>query len=157
MADGHVVPWSCRRTRRTFAAMTALSLRPDGLLALHRSATDGSLELLYQPEVDLQTGAIVAMEGLLRWHHGEEGMLAPLAFLDLAENSGEITAIGSWVLREGAAEAARWQRLNGTVRQLFLNVSASQLVANGFVEEVRALVEEFDLPPGSLGIEVTEG
>jgi EAL domain-containing protein (putative c-di-GMP-specific phosphodiesterase class I) len=137
--------------------MTAMSLRADDIEALHRCATDGSLELLYQPEVDLQTGAIVAMEGLLRWHRGDEGMLAPLAFLDLAEHNGESGAIGSWVLREGAAEAARWQRLNGPVRQLFLNVSASQLVAPGFVEEVRAVVEEFSLPTGSLGIEVTEG
>ena len=137
--------------------MTALTMRADDLAALHRCATDGSLELLYQPEVDLQTGAIVAMEGLLRWHHGDEGMLAPLAFLDMAEHSGEIGAIGSWVLREGAAEAARWQRLNGTVRQLFLNVSASQLVSRGFIDEVRALVAEYALPAGSLGIEVTEG
>ena len=138
--------------------MTALTMRADDLAALHRCATDGSLELLYQPEVDLQTGAIVAMEGLLRWHHGDEGMLAPLAFLDLAEHSGEIGAIGSWVLREGAAEARRWQQINSQgVRQLFINVSASQLVAPGFVDEVRAIVEEFELPAGSLGIEVTEG
>src|SRR3954454_3039623 len=125
--------------------MTASTLRAADLIALPRSSTDGSLELLYQPEVDLQTGAIVAMEGLLRWHRGDEGMLAPLAFLDLAEHNGEIGAIGSWVLREGAAEAARWQRLNGTVRQLFLNVSASQLVAPGFVDEVREVVEDFSL------------
>ncbi|MDT7547881.1 MAG: hypothetical protein QOE84_275 [Actinomycetota bacterium] len=137
--------------------MTALTLRADDIAALHRCATDGSLELLYQPEVDLQTGAIVAMEGLLRWHHGDEGVLAPLAFLDLAEHSGEIGPIGSWVLKEGATEAARWQRLNGPIRQLFLNVSASQLVAPGFVDEVRAAVEEANLPLHTLGIEVTEG
>jgi EAL domain-containing protein (putative c-di-GMP-specific phosphodiesterase class I) len=137
--------------------MTALTLRADDIAALHRCATDGSLELLYQPEVDLQTGAIVAMEGLLRWHHGDEGVLAPLAFLDLAEHSGEIGPIGSWVLKEGATEAARWQRLNGPIRQLFLNVSASQLVAPGFVDEVRAAVEEAHLPLHTLGIEVTEG
>src|SRR3954447_8998601 len=83
--------------------MTALTLRADDLAALHRCATDGSLELLYQPEVDLQTGAIVAMEGLLRWHRGDEGMLAPLAFLDLAEDSGDIGAIGAWVMRAGGA------------------------------------------------------
>src|SRR6476469_8071106 len=109
MADGHVVPWSCRRTRRTFAAMTALSLRPDGLLALHRCATDGSLELLYQPEIDLQTGAIVAMEGLLRWHHGKSGLMGPREFLDMAENSGEIAPIGRWVL--DAADALPAGRL----------------------------------------------
>ncbi len=137
--------------------MTTMTLGADDLAALHRSATDGSLELLYQPEVDLRTGAIVAMEGLLRWHHGADGMLAPPAFLDLAENSGEIGPIGAWVLREGAAEAARWQRLSGPVRQLFLNISASQLSAPGFVDEVRALVLEHELPLGSLGFEITEG
>lgn len=134
-----------------------MTLGVDDLAALHRCATDGSLELLYQPEIDLQTGAIVAMEGLLRWHRGEEGMLAPLAFLDLAEHSGEIGPISSWVLREGAAEAARWQRLDGAVRQLFLNMSASQLAAPGFVDEVREVVVEFGLPIGSLGFEITEG
>jgi EAL domain-containing protein (putative c-di-GMP-specific phosphodiesterase class I) len=137
--------------------MTAMTLRADDLAALHRCATDGSLELLYQPEVDLQTGAIVAMEGLLRWHRGDEGMLAPLAFLDLAEHSGEIGPIGSWVLHEGAAEAARWQSITGPPRQLFLNLSASQLVAPGFMDEVRQVVEECGLPQGSLGFEVTEG
>jgi len=137
--------------------MTAPTLRADDLAALHHCVTDGTLELLYQPEVDLQTGAIVAMEGLLRWHRGAQGLLAPGAFLELAERSGEIGAIGSWVLSEGAAEAARWQRLHGTVRQLFLNLSAAQLVMPGFIDEVRRVIEANHLPPGSLGFEVTEG
>src|SRR5438128_7171644 len=106
----------CRSRRADNLDMTASSLRAADLIALHRCATDGSLELLYQPEVDLQTGAIVAMEGLLRWHRGDEGMLAPLAFLDLAEDNGDIGPIGSWVLREGAAEAARWQQMRGDNR-----------------------------------------
>jgi EAL domain-containing protein (putative c-di-GMP-specific phosphodiesterase class I) len=136
--------------------MTAMALRAEDLAALQRCATDGSLELLYQPEIDLQTGAIVAMEGLLRWHRGLDGVLAPLAFLDMAEDSGEIGPIGSWVLRHGAIEAARWQRLHGPVRQLFLNVSASQLVAPGFLDEVREAIDVNHLPAGSLGFEVTE-
>lgn len=137
--------------------MTAPTLSADDLVALHRCATDGTLELLYQPEVDLQTGAIVAMEGLLRWHHGAgNGLLAPPAFLDLAEDRGEIEAIGEWVLREGAAEAARWQRFIGPTRQLFVNVSAAQLVAAGFVDAVARVIADYDLPRGALGIEVTE-
>jgi EAL domain-containing protein (putative c-di-GMP-specific phosphodiesterase class I) len=137
--------------------MTASTLRSEDLVALHRCATDGSLELLYQPEIDLQTGAIVAMEGLLRWHHGEHGIMAPLQFLDLAEHSGEMAPIGAWVLDEGAAEAAQWQRMSGPVRQLFLNISASQLTAPGFVESVIDAMERHALPNGCLGIEVTEG
>ncbi len=136
--------------------MTATTLRSEDLIALHRCATDGSLELLYQPEIDLQTGAIVAMEGLLRWHHGLNGVMAPLEFLDLAERSGEMGPIGAWVLEEGAAEAARWQR-EGQVRTLLLNVSASQLADPGFADAVRDVVERHALPAGALGIEVTEG
>ena len=136
--------------------MTATALRSQDLVALHRCATDGSLELLYQPEIDLQTGAIVAMEGLLRWHHGENGVMAPREFLDLAEHSGEIAPIGAWVLEEGATEAARWQRA-GQVRTLFLNVSASQLADPGFAANVREVIDKHGLPAGALGIEVTEG
>ena len=126
------------------------------VLALHRATTDGSLELVYQPEVDLDSGAIVAMEGLLRWHHGELGVLAPADFLDLAIRSGEISPIGEWVLRTGAAEAASWRSLRGPLRQLWLNVSADQLRAPGFAALVASVVAEHGLTSKALGLEVTE-
>ena len=131
-------------------------LTPDHLPALHRCADDGSLELVYQPEIDLATGAIVAMEGLLRWHHQTLGVLEPPAFLDLAETSGEIVSMGEWVLREGAAEAVRWQSLNAPDRRLWLNVSAAQLCAPGFVETVASVVAAHGLPFGALGLEIEE-
>ena len=123
------------------------------LVALHHCCEDGSLELLYQPEIDLGTGALVAMQGLLRWHHRE---LGPLAFLELAESSGEVGAIARWVLGEGSAEAARWQALPGPQRRLWLNVSASQLTAPGFVELVARTVADAGLPAGAMGLELTE-
>ncbi|MCW2616362.1 MAG: response regulator [Frankiales bacterium] len=126
------------------------------LAALHRCSADGSLELLYQPEVDLATGAIVAMEGLLRWHHAEMGVLTPLSFLELAEDSGEIAAIGEWVLRQGADEAARWSGLPAPQRRLWLNVSVGQLSAPGFPDLVAAVVAAAGLPHGALGLEVSE-
>jgi EAL domain-containing protein (putative c-di-GMP-specific phosphodiesterase class I) len=137
--------------------MTAPVLRSEDLIALHRSSKDGSLELLYQPEIDLQTGAIVAMEGLLRWHHGKSGLMGPREFLDMAENSGEIAPIGRWVLDAGAAEAARWQGIGSTPRQLFLNVSASQLAAPTFLDEITEIIERHGLPRHVLGLEITEG
>jgi EAL domain-containing protein (putative c-di-GMP-specific phosphodiesterase class I) len=126
------------------------------LASLHRAATDGSLELVYQPEIDLDSGAIVAMEGLLRWHHGALGVLNPADFLDLAIRTGEISPIGEWVLRTGAAEVKSWLDLRGPRRQLWLNVSAEQLRVEGFADMVAAIVQEFDLPHGALGLEVTE-
>jgi EAL domain-containing protein (putative c-di-GMP-specific phosphodiesterase class I) len=126
------------------------------IASLHRATCDGSLELVYQPEIDLDSGAIVAMEGLLRWHHGELGVLGPSDFLDLAIRSGEISPIGEWVLRTGAEEAAAWKKLRGPARQLWLNVSAEQLRAPGFTELVASVVVANDLRQGALGLEVTE-
>ena len=136
--------------------MASTPLRLDHLPALHRSVDDGSLELLYQPEIDLQTGAIVAMEGLLRWHHETLGLLAPPDFLELADASGEILPIGEWVLRTGAAEAARWAQLPGPARRLWLNISPAELVAEGFAALVREVVHAHGLPHGALGLEVAE-
>ncbi|MHB8961437.1 MAG: EAL domain-containing protein, partial [Candidatus Limnocylindrales bacterium] len=128
----------------------------DSLPALHRSVQDGSLELLFQPEIDLATGAIVAMEGLLRWHHESLGMLPPPAFLGLADVSGEIIPIGEWVLRAGAAEAQRWASIPGPTRRLWLNISGAELVADGFVDMVAEVVSSHGLPDGALGLEVPE-
>ncbi len=124
--------------------------------SLHQATSDGSLELMYQPEIDLDSGAIVAMEGLLRWHHGALGTLGPNDFLDLAIRSGEISPIGEWVLRTGAAEAATWMNLHGPARQLRLNVSVEQLRAPGFAQLVASVVAENTLRPKALGLEVTE-
>jgi EAL domain-containing protein (putative c-di-GMP-specific phosphodiesterase class I) len=126
------------------------------LASLHRASTDGSLELVYQPEIDLATGAIVAMEGLLRWHHGALGILGPDDFLDLAIRTGEISPIGEWVLRTGAAEVASWLDLRGQRRQLWLNVSAEQVLADGFADMVGRIVQQYALPNGTLGLEITE-
>lgn len=133
---------------------TTLSSRD--LTSLHRCAEDGSLELLYQPEVDLSSGAIVAMEGLLRWHHRDLGLLSPTDFLELAEDSGEMGPIGHWVLQEGAAEAVRWSQLPGPQRRLWLNVSASQVSSRGFVAYVADVVAGSGLAPGALGLELSE-
>ena len=133
------------------------SLTLDSLPALRRCATDGTLELLYQPEYDLATGQIVAMEGLLRWHHDELGMLQPPAFLELAEASGEIVSIGEWVLRAGIEEALRWSLLPGPVRRLWLNVSPSQLAEPTFADHVASALQASGLPEGALGFEVPEG
>lgn len=136
--------------------MTTTTLDAHDLAALHHCCDDGSLELLYQPEVDLATGAIVAMEALLRWHHPARGLLSPPAFLELAQDSGEIDAIGSWVLQQAAAEAVRWQTLSGAPRRLWLNVTAAQVSAPGFAEQVATVIDDAGLAPGALGLEITE-
>ncbi|MCW2544860.1 MAG: hypothetical protein JWM40_2412 [Frankiales bacterium] len=124
--------------------------------ALTRAATDGSLEMVYQPELDLDSGAIVAMEGLVRWRHEQLGQLKPADFLDLANKSGVIAAIDAWVLRAGAAEVAGWQTLPGPSRHLWLNVSLAQLHNPFFVKSVVDVIAEFGLAEGVLGLEISE-
>ncbi len=136
--------------------MTTTTLDARDLGALHHCCDDGSLELLYQPEVDLATGAIVAMEALLRWHHPSLGLLSPPAFLELAQDSGEIGAIGSWVLQQAAAEAVRWQSMSGAPRRLWLNVTAEQVSSPDFAKHVGQVIADAGLAAGALGLEISE-
>lgn len=128
----------------------------EDLVALRRSGADGTLELLYQPEVELDSGALVAMEGLLHWQHGDLGVLAPPSVLDLAERGGGIGAIGHWVLREGAAEARRWTDLPGGQRRLWLAVGTGQVSSPDLPGVVAGAIAEHGLPEGALGLEVSE-
>jgi EAL domain-containing protein (putative c-di-GMP-specific phosphodiesterase class I) len=120
----------------------------------------GQFLLHYQPEVDLASGEVVAMEALLRWQHPERGFLWPAEFLPAAEASGFIIELGEWVVAQVVDEAMLWQRLPSARRaggkQLWLNVSAAELAAPGFAERVTTLVAKAGLPAGTLGFEVRE-
>jgi EAL domain-containing protein (putative c-di-GMP-specific phosphodiesterase class I) len=114
----------------------------------------------YQPEVDLASGEVVAMEALLRWQHPDRGLLWPAEFLPAAEASGFIVDLGMWVVAECVREAALWQRLPAARRaggkQLWVNVSAAQLAAPGFTAHVTELMQAARLPAGILGLEIRE-
>jgi EAL domain-containing protein (putative c-di-GMP-specific phosphodiesterase class I) len=97
----------------------------------------------------------VGVEALVRWRHPSRGLLAPAAFLDLAEEIGLLPRIGGWVLEEACLQAAGWQRaLPGF--ELNVNLSASQLSRPDLVEEVRGVLERTGLPPHLLVLELTE-
>ena len=121
-----------------------------------RPVADGRLELLYQPEIDLRTGGIVAMEALLRLHHADLGVLLPPSFLAAAERSGDAVPIGDWVLATAAAELASWHTLACGPPQLWLNVTLAQLRSPHFAPAVAAAVASQGLAPGLLGLEVDE-
>ena len=130
-----------------------------GLAAeLGAAVAAGELALYYQPEVDLASGELVGMEGLLRWQHPRRGVLPAAAFLPLAEHSDLLPTIARWALHACADEAARWQRLSGVaaVQPVWLNVAGVQLSEPGFAAEVIDVVRDRGLPPGAFGVEVTE-
>ena len=116
----------------------------------------GELFLVYQPRIDIATRQVVGAEALLRWRHPRYGVLAPEAFLPLADDTGLLVPIGAWVLREACAQGRRW--LDAGIRPftVVVNVTARQLRHGSLVEQVRGALEASRLPPESLLIEVPE-
>src|SRR4051812_19705050 len=115
------------------------------------------LKLVYQPEVSLASGRIVAVEALLRWHHPTRGVVSPAAFIPIAEQSGLIVPIGAWVLREACRAAAQWRReAGGDELKVAVNLSPRQLSSADLVETVSDALAAADLPPSALCLEITE-
>ncbi len=122
---------------------------------LRRAVERDELELRYQPVVSVASRRIVACEALVRWRHPQRGLLAPDAFISLAEETGVIVALDRWVLREACATAARVRALLPDFR-ISVNISSRDLREPGWPELVRALLAEHGLPPAALGLEITE-
>jgi len=136
------------------------SLDLDLVPTLRDALDQDALVLHFQPEVDLASGAVVGMEALLRWQHPQRGLLWPADFLAVADGAGLMPSLGWWVLEKCVAELDSWRPLppsvDGVRRQMWVNVAGSQLLEPTFVERVAKLVGEAALPPGMLGLEVTE-
>ncbi|MGH9178264.1 MAG: EAL domain-containing protein [Acidimicrobiales bacterium] len=114
--------------------------------------------LYYQPIVAVGTGRTVAVEALLRWRHPRLGLLGPADFVPLAEESGQIVQIGSWVLHQACAQAVAWQRSIPSARglEMCVNLSPRQLQHPGLVADVAAALETSGLAPRFLTLEITE-
>ena len=130
-----------------------------GLEAELRRAIDrGEFVVHYQPIVRLQTGEIIGAEALVRWQHPTRGLVLPLEFIPLAEETGLIVPLGGWVLRQACRQLADWQRLRGGGEPFVMNVNLSsrQLVRDVIADEVAAAVDESGIRASWLVLEVTE-
>jgi diguanylate cyclase (GGDEF)-like protein/PAS domain S-box-containing protein len=124
--------------------------------ALRRAAERGELLLHYQPQLDARSGAVIGVEALVRWKHPELGMVPPGEFIPLAESSGQILAIGEWVMRTAARQARAWRNGGLTGLVVAVNLSAIQFRDPGLPELVKSILEDAGLPPGCLELELTE-
>jgi diguanylate cyclase (GGDEF)-like protein/PAS domain S-box-containing protein len=140
------------QTEMTTQAVDALTLENELRHALKR----GEFLLHYQPVVDAG-GRIVGAEALLRWQHGQRGLIQPARFIALAETTGLILPIGDWVLREAIAQAKTWKNPNGALLGLGVNVSPRQFNHGSLAETVQKVLAETGLNPSALHIEITEG
>ena len=116
----------------------------------------GEFFLLYQPQIEIATGAMTGIEALLRWRHPELGLVLPDKFIPVAEDTGLIVPIGEWVLKTACAQARQWQDLGLPPLPVAVNVSALQLHQGCFLQVVRRVLSETGLAPQYLELELTE-
>jgi diguanylate cyclase len=116
------------------------------------------LRLVYQPEVSLSTGTIVAVEALLRWDHPEKGVIPPLEFIPLAEDTGLILPIGAWVIQEACRQAQRWRQQlpDRPPLTMRVNLSPRQLADPELVKVIGRALADTDTDPSQLDLELTE-
>jgi diguanylate cyclase (GGDEF)-like protein/PAS domain S-box-containing protein len=126
--------------------------------ALHRALERGEFELHYQPVLELETGQLTGFEALVRWRHPERGLIGPIEFIGLAEETGFIVPIGAWVLETACAQLARWHAHHSGRRLLTVstNLSPRQLAEPSLIDQVSRVVHDSGIMPGTLWLEITE-
>jgi diguanylate cyclase (GGDEF)-like protein/PAS domain S-box-containing protein len=124
---------------------------------LHQALPQNEFVLHYQPLVDLQTGRIVCMEGLVRWRQADGELVPPGEFIKIAEETGVIVPLGEWVLREAVAQLQRWREAGRADLGIAVNLSPRQLRRPGFPELVANTLSAAGLPAAALQLEITEG
>jgi diguanylate cyclase (GGDEF)-like protein/PAS domain S-box-containing protein len=123
---------------------------------LRRAAENNEFHLVYQPQVELATGATVATEALIRWDNDQFAQMRPDQFIAHAEVTGDIVRIGGWVLREACRQARQWHAEGVAFGRIAVNVSYRQFLGDDLAGSVRELLSEFDLPGSALELEFTE-
>ena len=136
------------------AAAERVALAADLRFAVARR----EFRVLYQPVVDLRTGAIKGAEALLRWDHPTRGVISPMLFIPLAERGGFARSIGAFVLDTGCSQLAAWRRAGIDISNftLHFNATPTELLEPGFDRTLSATIDEYALKPSNLAIEITE-
>jgi EAL domain-containing protein (putative c-di-GMP-specific phosphodiesterase class I) len=119
---------------------------------LHQAVQNQEFELVYQPVFNLESNTVSCIEALLRWHHPTRGVVSPIEFIPLAEETGSIVPIGAWVLKQACLEAANWP---GSVK-VAVNLSAAQFRNKSLVETVKHALSTSGVSATRLELEITE-
>jgi diguanylate cyclase (GGDEF)-like protein/PAS domain S-box-containing protein len=133
-------------------AMERLLLESD----LRKAIVNEELSIYFQPIMDLATHQIVSMEALLRWHHPEKGLISPVAFIPIAEQTGLIVPIGEWVIRKACQQAKAWQNAEYPAIKVSVNLSVKQMNQKELVRTIQSILQEHDLDSRWLKLEITE-
>ena len=126
--------------------------------ALHRAVERGEMRVHYQPIIDLANGSLFGFEALIRWEHPERGLVPPMEFVPLAEETGLIVPLGVWALEQACAQAARWHRAapDAPPLSMSVNLSPRQLAEAALPNDVARVLHDTGIVPGALWLEITE-
>ena len=141
---------SARVSVETMGGKSQLSIE------LERAIKRKEFELYYQPKLDLVSGKITEIEALIRWEHPEKGLLLPAEFIHFTEETELILPIGEWVIRTACEQNKAWQETGIPPLIVAVNLSARQLYQPDLVRIVQRILEETNLPPKYLELEITE-
>lgn len=123
---------------------------------LHDALEQNQLELFYQPILCANSRRICALESLIRWHHPQRGMVSPAEFIPLAEESGQIVAMGTWVLEQACKDITQVNANRDTPIAVAVNISPVQFIQPNFLNTVRELMQRTGVSPAHLELEITE-
>ncbi|PLS18680.1 hypothetical protein CVD28_06015 [Bacillus sp. M6-12] len=124
--------------------------------ALRKAIQNDELMLHYQPQLELKTGKLKGVEALLRWNHPVFGSISPMEFIPIAEETGIIVQIGEWVIDEACRQNRIWQDEGFTPIRIAVNVSALQFQNSRLIKNIRQTLENYELDPELLELEITE-
>ena len=163
LRDADAAMYRAKENGRARSAVFAQTMRDaavgrlDTEVALRRGIANGELELHYQPIVDLSNGHMVGTEALVRWRHPTRGLVPPDQFIPIAEETGLIVPLGTWVLREAAGQAQQWRRRPGCSKlTMAVNLSALQVARHELGNLIVDVLGESGLPARCLELEITE-
>ena len=136
------------------SAVRRLQLETELKTAIHNR----QFRVFYQPVVNLENKAILGFEALLRWQHPEHGLISPMKFLEVAEDSGLLVSIGRWLISEACQQLRAWQMQDHAINPLrvSVNLSSRQLAEFGLVTDLRLILQKTGLDPSSLQLELSE-
>ncbi|WP_347454095.1 EAL domain-containing protein [Acinetobacter sp. ANC 7454] len=142
-----------------YASNSATTPKVDYVMMRHElmvALEENQFRVFYQPVIDARSGQLKSVEALIRWQHPEKGFISPAEFIPFAEETGQIVAIGQWVLQQACQDIVEWNKKNGASLSVAVNLSPLQFKRTGFLHELQETLKNTGLAPELLKIEVTE-